>query len=169
MPTNFYMFFIAAIIPMIVGAIYYSPMVAGKSWMNVNDFQAEDLRSGNMFAIYGGAYLLSVVAAFALSGIVIHQTAVVQLGVPEIFDKGSPEYLQLVEYMKVFGNTHRTFSHGALHGGIIAIFFVLPIIGINALFERRGFKYVFIHLGYWFITLLLMGGLLCSTLKYPAV
>ena len=169
MPTNYYMFFIAGIIPMIIGAAYYSPMLAGKSWMKVNGFKEEDLEGGNMAAIFGGAYVLSVIAAFALSGIVIHQTAVVQLGVPEIFDKASPEYMQMVEFMNVFGNTHRTFSHGALHGGIIAIFFVLPIIGINSLFERRGWKYIFIHLGYWLITLTLMGGLLCSTLEYPAL
>ena len=61
MPTNFYMIFIAAVIPMIVGAAYYSPMIMGKSWMKVNGFMEEDLEGGNMLAIFGGAYLLSVV------------------------------------------------------------------------------------------------------------
>ncbi|MEM1124806.1 MAG: DUF1761 domain-containing protein, partial [Bacteroidota bacterium] len=34
---------------------------------------------------------------------------------------------------------------------------------MNALFERRGWKYIWIHTGYWFITLALIGGLLCAT------
>jgi len=169
MPTNFYMFFIAAIIPMIVGAAYYSPMLVGKSWMKVNGFKEEDLEGGNMIAIFGGAYILSVLAAFALSGLVIHQPSVFQLGVPEVLNAGSPEQLQMAEFMKMFGDKHRNFGHGVLHGGIIALLLVLPIIGINSLFERRGWKYIFIHFGYWLITLMLMGGLLCATLEYPAV
>ena len=169
MPTNFYMFFIAGIIPMLVGAAYYSPMLAGKSWMKVNGFKEEDLQGGNMLAIFGGAYILSVIVALGLSGIVIHQPSVLQLGVPEVSKVGSPEQLQMIEYMKMFGDKHRNFGHGAFHGGIITVLFILPIIGINALFERRGWKYVFIHFGYWLITLTLMGGLLCATLEYPAV
>lgn len=169
MPTNLYMFFVAGIIPMIIGAIYYSPMVAGKSWMNVNGFHEKDLEGGNMIAIFGGAYILSVIASFALSGIVIHQPSVFQLGVPEVLTEGSPEHSQMVEYMKMFGDKHRNFGHGALHGGIISFFLILPIIGIISLFERRGFKYVIIHFVYWLITLSIVGGLLCATLEYPAL
>lgn len=33
---------------------------------------------------------------------------------------------------------------------------------INALFERRGFKYIAIHTGYWLITLAIIGGLMCQ-------
>ena len=69
-------------------------------------------------------------------------------------------------FMAKYGNNFRTFSHGALHGIILAIGIGLPVFGTNALFERRGGKYIFIHLGYWIITLALMGGLLCATLKY---
>ena len=169
MPTNFYMFFIAGIIPMIVGAAYYSPMLAGNSWMKVNGFNEKDLEGGNMLAIFGGAYFLSVIVSFALSGIVIHQTSTYQLGIPEVFEAGSQAQIQMVQFMKTFGNSHRNFGHGAAHGALITIFFILPILGIISLFERRGWKYVFIHFGYWLITLTLVGGLLCATLEYPPV
>lgn len=59
-------------------------------------------------------------------------------------------------------NKFRTFKHGSFHGIIGAIFFALPILGINALFERRGAKYIFLHLGYWVITMALMGGVICG-------
>jgi lysylphosphatidylglycerol synthetase-like protein (DUF2156 family) len=56
----------------------------------------------------------------------------------------------------------RTFKHGAFHGIIATIGLVLPIIGINALFERRGFKYIALHVGYWLVCLILMGGFICQ-------
>jgi hypothetical protein len=39
---------------------------------------------------------------------------------------------------------------------------VLPILSINAMFERKGFKYIAINAGYWIITLGLMGGIICG-------
>ena len=36
------------------------------------------------------------------------------------------------------------------------------VIGINALFERKGFKYIAINAGYWILCLGLMGGVLCA-------
>ena len=68
--------------------------------------------------------------------------------------------------MAKYGDAQRGFSHGAMHGSMVSIFFVLPLIAINSLFERRGWKYTFIHFGYWFCSLVLMGGLLCQTLQY---
>jgi len=38
MPTNFWMYFVAGAIPLVIGAIYYSKVLVGKSWMNVNGF-----------------------------------------------------------------------------------------------------------------------------------
>ena len=169
MPTNFYMFFVAAIIPMIVGAIYYNPKVVGNTWMKINGFTEESLKSGNMAVIFGVSYLFSLFLAFTMSGMVIHQGAVFQMMAPEVFESGSAAQQQFNELMTTYGMNHRSFSHGVLHGGFAAIMFALPLIGINALFERRGWKYVLVHTGYWFISLALMGGLLCATLQYAPV
>jgi hypothetical protein len=49
-----------------------------------------------------------------------------------------------------------------LHGAIGALFFVLPVLGINALFERKGWKYILINVGYWVLTLAIMGAILCG-------
>jgi hypothetical protein len=53
-----------------------------------------------------------------------------------------------------------------MHGSMAGLFFALPILGINAIFERRGLKYTLLHTGYWVITLGLIGGVLCQTLEY---
>lgn len=166
MPTNFWMFFIAALIPMLTGFLWYNPKTFEPAWKKVNSFTDADLEDGNMGIIFGVSYLFNVMIAFALSGIVIHQTSIFQMMMPEVMEAGSAAQGQFNELMSVYGNHHRNFGHGVVHGVIITLFFVMPMIGVNALFERRGFKYIFIHTGYWLITLSLMGGLLCETLKY---
>jgi len=166
MPTNFYMFFVAAFIPLIIGSIYYGDFLFGKTWKRVNGLTDGDLDDGRLFTILGTTYFLGVVAAFFLSGVVIHQGNVFQMMMPEAMEAGSAAQNQFNELIAQYGDKHRSFGHGALHGAIIAVFAVLPIVGINALFERRGWKYILIHTGYWLITFALMGGLLCKTLEY---
>ena len=166
MPSNFYMYFVTALIPLIVGFAYYSPAVFGTAWMKVNNFTEEDLKGGNMVKILGLSYLLGILISFAMTGMVIHQNGVFQSMMPEVAESGSAMQVQFGELMTQFGDRFRTFGHGALHGLLAAVFFVLPIIGINALFERRGAKYTWIHFGYWAITLALVGGVLCKTLQY---
>ena len=166
MPTNAYMFLVAGLIPMLVGFVYYNPKVVGGMWMKTNGFSEKDLEGGNMALIFGLSYLFSVLIAFILSGMVIHQVGAFSMMAPEVFESGSAAQKQFNELMVQYGNTGRSFGHGALHGGIVTVFFVLPLIAINSLFERRGWKYILIHVGYWLICLMLMGGLICSTLKY---
>jgi len=166
MPTNFWMYFVAGAIPLVIGAIYYSKVLVGKSWMNVNGFTDADLEGGNMAVTMGLAYLLSVIFSFALGGMVIHQTHTAQMMIPDILESGSAAQEQFNNLMSQYGNRYRSFGHGALHGGVFALFMALPLIAINALFEKRGWKYILIHTGYWLITSCLVGGLLSATLEY---
>ncbi len=170
MPTNFYMYFITALIPLLIGSVYYHPKVVGTAWMNANRFTEEDLKGANMIAILGLSYLLGVMISFAFGGVVIHQTGTAQMMIPEMLESGSEAQAVFNNLMATYGDHHRSFGHGAIHGILFTILFVLPIIAINALFERRGGKYIFIHFFYWIITLVLIGGVLCQTLHWaPAI
>lgn len=166
MAENWWMFFVAAIIPLAVGFFWYGNMGFGKKWMKVNNFIAEDLEGANMGLIFGLSFLFSAFIAFTLSGIVVHQTAVFQMMMPEVMEAGSAAESQFGELMAQYGGNFRDFKHGALHGAILTVFFVFPLIAINSLFERRGWSYIMIHTGYWLVSLCLMGGLLCQTLVY---
>jgi len=166
MPTNFYMYFVAALIPMIIGATYYHPKVLGTAWMKSNGFTLESLEGGNMPLIMGTAYLLSFILVFGMTGAVIHQFSAFSLLVPEVMEKGSAIQVDFADFMAKYGDRHRTFTHGMVHGFEKTIFVALPLIGIVSTFERRGWKYVLIHTGYWLITLMLVGGLLSATLKF---
>lgn len=166
MPTNWYWFLIAGLIPLLVGSLYYHKKLAGSAWMNVNGFKDEDLEGANMAMIFGVCYLLSVFIAFILSSFVIHQGGVFSMMYPDILVTGSEAQVEYNALMAKYGDAQRGFLHGVVHGSMVTIFFVLPLIAINALFERRGWKYIFIHAGYWWICLMLMGGILCHFLEY---
>ncbi len=169
MPDNFWIFFVSALIPLIIGAIWYHPKIFGSAWMRTNGFTEADLAGGNMVLIFGLSYLFGVLLSFGLSGLVIHQGNVFQMMMPDVMESGHAAQAQFNDLMAQYGTRHRSFGHGAIHGVLAAVVFALPLIGINALFERRGGKYIMIHLGYWVTILLLMGGLICSTLEYSAL
>ena len=55
-----------ALVPMLVGMLWYSKMAFGTSWMNINGFTDEDLKKGNMLVIMGLSYVFSFFVAFSL-------------------------------------------------------------------------------------------------------
>lgn len=161
---NYYIAFVAAIIPLIIGFVWYSKPVFGNVWMKSIGKSEEELAKGNLPLILGLTYILGIALALGLSGLTNHQSGVMQLFAmhPDFGQDGTEVQNLFDQVMATFGDSHRSFGHGALHGGIGAILFALPLIGINALFEQRGGKYIFIHFGYWLVTLIIMGGVICQ-------
>lgn len=160
MEINSYIFFVAAIVTLIIGFIWYHPKVFGTIWMRENNFTQEDLRKGNMLKIFGLTYLFSVMIAMSLLSFTIHQSgAISMIGGPPMIDTAKPSFHA---FMNDYGTAFRTFKHGALHGCISGIFFALPVIGINGLFERKSWKYILIHAGFWIVSLTIMGGIICQ-------
>lgn len=154
---------LAAIVPMLVGALWYGPLF-GNSWMKVNGFKEEDLRGGNMIVIFGLSFVLSIILALGISGLAIHQNSIMQLFVmhPDFEVAGSEVNTLYNSIMDNYSGRHRTFGHGAIHGAFGSVLLALPLIAINGLFERRGAKYIGIHFGYWVVTMALMGGIICQ-------
>ena len=160
MEINSYIFFVAAIVTLVVGFIWYHPKVFGTVWMKENNFTQEDLRKGNILKIFGLTYIFSVMIAMSLLSFTIHQSgAIGMIGGPPMIESAKPSFHA---FMADYGTAFRTFKHGALHGCISGIFFALPIVGINGLFERKSWKYILIHGGFWIVSLTLMGGLICQ-------
>ena len=48
---------------LVLGGIWYSPMLFAKPWQTAAGLSDEQAQSGNMAVIFGGAFLLSVIAA----------------------------------------------------------------------------------------------------------
>ncbi|WP_294966064.1 DUF1761 domain-containing protein [uncultured Flavobacterium sp.] len=160
MQINFAALFIAAIVTLVTGFIWYSPKVFGTIWMKENNLTQEELRKGNMLKIFGLTYIFSLMITMTLMSLTIHQSgAIGMVGGPPLIDSAKPSF---AAFMADYGMAYRTFKHGALHGFMSGLFFAFPLIGINGLFERKSWKYIFIHSGYWILTLTLMGGIICG-------
>lgn len=164
MIPNFVIFFVAALVPLITGFLWYHPKVFGTAWMKSIGFTEESMKGANMGLIFGLTYVLSVLLSGALYSAVVHQGHLYSILVNEtgFGQKGSEIDLYLTDFISKYGENFRTFKHGVLHGTIVGFLFAVPVLGINALFERRGFKYIAINGGYWIVTLALMGGILCA-------
>ena len=156
MEMNFIAIVVAALIPLVIGAVWYNPKVFGIAWMRASGVTEEQMKSGNMAVIFGVSLVLSFMLAFSVNGMVVHQVSAQQLAFT------NPDAETFKAFMEEFGNVHRSFGHGALHGAIAGVFVVLPLLGINALFERKSFKYIFINVGYWTLTLAIMGAIICG-------
>lgn len=154
---NFLAIAVAAFSTLLVGFIWYHPKVFGTVWMRTAGLSEEDLKKGNMLKIFGLTLILSFLIGTVLQFLVIHQTGAMSLTQGDL---GILPSYQL--FMDDYGMAFRTFKHGGFHGFLTGLFFALPIIAINGLFEHKSAKYVFINAGFWVVSLTLMGGIICG-------
>ncbi len=164
MNMNIFAFAGAALIPMVIGFIWYNPKVFGNAWMAASSLTEEKLKGANMPLLFGLSYVFSFFLALGLYSIVVHQAGVFSVLVdePGFNDAGSEMNAYYTNFMSKYGMNFRTFRHGALHGTLTAILIALPILATNAMFERKSVKYVAINVGYWVVTIALMGGVICQ-------
>ncbi|MBP7269077.1 MAG: DUF1761 domain-containing protein [Bacteroidia bacterium] len=164
MESHWQYIFISALIPMFTGYIWYGPKTFGNVWMREAGVSEEKIKSSNMALILSLTYVFSLFLSLILISVVIHQSHILSILAddPGMKDPNSEISLWLKNFMDQYGQNFRTFKHGAFHGTLSGIFYAFPIIAINALFERRSWKYIWIHTGYWILTLALMGGIVCA-------
>lgn len=167
MKINFLIILASTLVPLVVGMIWYSPKIGfGKAWMAATGMTEESGKGANMVLIFTLLIVFSFLMTIGLMGVVIHQFALYSLlGQQPDFPEPNSEPSQLLNHtMELYGHSFRSFKHGALHGTLAGIMLALPIIAINAMFERRRFKYIAINTGYFIVCFALMGGLLCAFL-----
>jgi hypothetical protein len=163
MQINFLAILISSLIPMVLGFVWYNPKVFGNAWMTASGMTDEKIKNSNMAVIFAVSFVLAIMLAFSLQFMVIHQFHVKSLFFKQPIDDATTEIGALYKtIMDQFGTSYRTFKHGVFHGVIGGFFMALPILGTNAMFERKGFKYIAINCGYWIVCLGLMGGVLSA-------
>lgn len=171
MHVNFIAVLVAALIPMLVGFIWYHPNILGGVWMREAGVPEDKMKSANMPVIFGLSFLFSLILSMGMNTIATH----------DAFVYGSTYYIEkeakanpgsdttLLHQSREWLNTYQTtmadndkytshrWTHGFAHGFLIAgMFIMLPILATNALFERKSWKYIMVNAGYWFITLMAM-------------
>ncbi len=151
-----------ALVTLLMGFIWYHPKVFGTIWMRESGIAADEMTKGSMLKIFGLTFLFSLMITMVMMQVTIHQFgAMGMVGGPAEAAHAKPSY---AAFMADYNMAFRTFKHGALHGFITGLFLAFPIVSINGMFERKSWKYIMINAGYWMISLMLMGGILCAFL-----
>ncbi len=174
MGHNLLVLAVAALIPLIVGSAWYSPLLFAKAWQDAVGITPEKAKQSNMAVNMALLFVFSFFIAYALMNIVIHQLGLFSM----LMDKPSQEALGdpnsslsqlLTTLWHGHGHSFRTYKHGAFHGALTAVTLALPLIASCAIFEQRGFKYVMITWGFWLINFVLMGAVIChwAVVEWP--
>lgn len=164
MTINFVIILAAALVPMAVGFVWYNPKVFGNAWKQAAEVSDEKMKGANMALIFGLSFVLSFLLSMSIQFMVIHQWSIYSIlaDQPGMTDPNSEINMFIKDFLGKYGNEFRTFKHGAFHGVLAGFMIALPILGTNALFERKGFKYVAMNAGFWIVCLALMGGIICA-------
>lgn len=133
---------IATILPSVLGFAWYSKALFGKAWMDSIGMTEEKVQSANMPVVMGISLVLAFLLAFFL--------------LPNVNAPGQE-------------GDFDSFKHGAFHGALIGFLVIAPVMITNGLFEQKSWKNMLINLGYWLITLALMGGVIDAMNHWPNV
>lgn len=159
METSFFIHpFVAAFAALVIGFIWYHPKVFGTAWMKASGMTEAKIKAANPVKIYGLALLCAFFVAMVLQSLCVHQMGAFSMVGGDV-EGALPSYHA---FMNDYGIAFRTFKHGVFHGFFAGLFFALPVIGTNALFEQKSAKHAFINAGYWTVTCMVMGGIVCA-------
>ena len=151
-----------ALVPLVMGMIWYNPKVFGKAWAETIGMTEEQMNDpankSGMWKVFLFYYIFSFFSCIVFMWSAVHQWGAFGMIEGNVASAG-PSY---AAFMAEYGNAFRTFKHGALHGGMAALCMGLFMIGGNALFEKKSWKYIFINVGFYFVCGMIMGGLICQ-------
>ena len=148
MEVNFLILALAAFVPLFIGFIWYGPFLFQNTWIKLSGHSKESLKSTNVVLIYILLYLFSFSLAFFLQFIVIHQTGVYS----SLLESGANELTgdrltYFDDFMAKYGSNYRSFKHGVLHGVLVALFLILPILATQAMLEKNQLNILQLMLG----------------------
>ena len=67
MEVNYLAVVAAAVSAFVLGGLWYSPLLFARRWMRLSGQSEETLKSGSPAMVFGGAFLLSLIAAFVFA------------------------------------------------------------------------------------------------------
>jgi hypothetical protein len=128
---NYLAVLVAAIVNMALGALWYSPALFGKRWMDLMGFKQEDMqkRMAGAQRAYILTFIGSLLMAYALG--------------------------RVIWYADAF-----TLMAGSMIGLLAWIGFVATTHATNYLFEGKSFPLFTLNMGYHLVALVIMGALL---------
>lgn len=123
---------VAAIVSMVIGSLWYSPLLFGNIWMRLSGITISDVDKAKQRGM-GKTYVIGFIGSLVMSYVLAHSIA---------FAGGV------------------TFAHGMAGGFWNWLGFIVPVILGSVLWENRPVGLFFINIGYYLVALVLMGGIL---------
>ena len=160
MLPNFLVIAASAFIPFLVAYAWYHPkLFGGDTWAEVAELTAEQKDNPVKPFKLGLSILLNFLIAFGMYNFTVHASGVFGLmgADQELMKTGTA-----LAFLQEHGRNFTTFGHGLVHGFAATILLVLPIEGYTTIFERKSAKYFFIKIGFWLISLMLIGGVVSA-------
>ncbi len=140
MEVNWLSILLSALTPLVMGFIWYHQKVFGTAWMSAVGMTEEKAKEANMGLTFGLSFVMAVLLSFFLLN----------------WNNGPGQE-----------GIYDTFTHGAAHGAIAGVFIVMPLFITNGLFEQQSWKGMWINIGYWTVTLAIMGGIVDAMNHWP--
>ena len=116
---------LAALVPLVIGAIWYHPKAFGTIWMKGLGYTEEDLRKGSIAATFGVTFLMSFTLAYYFA----------------------------MRYHG-HGEESSVLAHAAYHGMMTFGYIGMPVLVTNLLFERRSWNFILLNVAYWFLAVM---------------
>ncbi len=133
--VNYWAVLVAAVVNMVVGFVWYSPVLFAKPWMKAMGWDAKSMekmkKNTNMGKTYGLMFVGALVAAYVLSLVVDWAGAT-------------------------------TWQQGAMVGFWVWLGFVATVGLGNVLFEGKNMTLFYISMGYQLVTLAIAGAILAT-------
>jgi Protein of unknown function (DUF1761) len=167
--TNPWILFITALIPLLIGTLWYGKNPIGNAWRKESGIDVAPPTTKKMIGILALSYFFSLLLSTILATLSVHQMHLDSLMADPattklLEDPSSAASIDLKHFYETYGQGFRTIKHGLLHGFLSGLFLSLSVLGITSLFEKRSGKYILIHVGYWVITCMIMSALISAYL-----
>lgn len=135
--VNYLAVLIAAVASMVVGFLWYSPVLLGKPWMKLMGYTTESMKAAQkeMMKTYGVSFVLALITAYVLFHVITMSEA-------------------------YFG--YSRLMTGLTSGLWMWLGFVMPVQAVDILFGKRVPKLFAINTGYQLVSLLVMGSVIAN-------
>jgi hypothetical protein len=134
-PINYLAVLVAAVASMVIGSLWYGP-IFGKKWIALMGWTEEQMNSAKAKGM-GKSYALMFVGSLLMAYVLAHSV------------------IYAAYYMRVSG-----FSAGLMVGFWNWLGFVVPVSLGSVLWEGKSWKLWFLNVGYYLVTLMVMGAIL---------
>jgi asparagine N-glycosylation enzyme membrane subunit Stt3 len=114
---------VAAVLPFILGGLWYSPLLFGKAWMNVNNFTREEIENSNQIKKFVLSFIFFLLMSANLAGFLASPETDLSFGILAGFLAGFGWVALSFGVIALF--EMRSWKYIFINGGYMVVAFVL--------------------------------------------